>query len=89
MPLRDVEPHAQGSVEHAGDYVRLLAAHIREHGLREPLELIRTADETWLHDGHHRLAAARLAGLTHVRVVVRSRPRPPVEPDMRWAGEPA
>ena len=41
-------------------------AHVREHGVREPLLVQQTARGATVVDGHHRYAAARKAGVTHV-----------------------
>lgn len=56
-----------------GGYTKL-RTDIEQHGFRHPLffEFSRSADESFLSNGHHRLAVAIDLGLTHVPVTTDS-----------------
>jgi ParB-like chromosome segregation protein Spo0J len=47
-----------------------LAASIKENGVRERLQVEETRQGRMLADGHHRLLAAKQAGLSHLPVRV-------------------
>jgi len=51
-----------------------LAASIREHGVVQPLVVVPRGDRFEIVAGERRFRAARLAGLTHLPVVVREKP---------------
>lgn len=54
-------------VAYDDDPRRIPLASIKEHGIREPLELSQYGEEPLnVEDGRHRLEAARRLGLTHV-----------------------
>lgn len=70
------EEHAHEYAQHGGwqGYVSHLATDMKKRGQREPVELrheiFEGKDHYTINDGNHRVAAARVAGLTHVNALV-------------------
>lgn len=53
-------------IRYDDDPRRIPLDSVREHGIREPLELSQYGDHLNVEDGKHRLEAARMLGHTHV-----------------------
>lgn len=73
VPVEKIAPRAdQPRRTFPEEALRGLAASIRQHGLLQPLIVAPTATGYTLIAGERRLRAAKLAGLTHLPVVLRS-----------------
>lgn len=71
VPVKAILPHPGNVRERLGDLTEL-ADSIREVGILQPLTIERLHDGRFrILAGHRRLAAAKLAGLTHVPCVLR------------------
>lgn len=71
LPIDQIEPNpVQPRSDFHGDRLNELAQSIRENGIIQPLVVRRNGDGFQLVAGERRWRAARMAGLTHVPVVV-------------------
>lgn len=73
VSLDDIQPRPdQPRQQFSEEELRQLAASIRQHGLLQPLVVAQTESGYTLIAGERRLRAAKLAGLTHAPVVIRT-----------------
>lgn len=71
LPIDHIEPNpVQPRSDFQGDRLKELAQSIRENGIIQPLVVRRHGDSFQLVAGERRWRAARMAGLSHVPVVV-------------------
>lgn len=71
LPIDQIEPNpVQPRSDFQGDRLKELAQSIRENGIIQPLVVRRHGDSFQLVAGERRWRAARMAGLSHVPVVV-------------------